>query len=67
MLAVKGAREDSQLALKVGSVLTATLYLGSVYGGVNGVRNHNVRQLERSIQSFRSELPASLFGEPVLP
>ncbi len=67
MLAVKGAREDSQLALKVGSVLTATLYLGSVYGGVNGVRNHNVRQLERSIQSFRSELPASLFGEPILP
>ena len=67
MLAVKGAREDSQLALNVGSVLTVTLYLGSAYGGMNAVRNHNVKQWERSIQSFRSELPASLFGEPILP
>jgi tetratricopeptide (TPR) repeat protein len=67
LLAVNGAREDSDVAVSVGSVLSVSLYVGSIYGGVNAVRKYNIKQWERSLTSYRGELPADLFAARILP
>lgn len=67
LMAVRGARDDSDAILSFGSVLTATLYLGSAYGGFSAVRNHNLERWQHALAQYRGAMPAGVFDDPILP
>jgi putative component of membrane protein insertase Oxa1/YidC/SpoIIIJ protein YidD/tetratricopeptide (TPR) repeat protein len=66
-IALRGAQEDSETALTLGTLLTAGFYLSNVYGGANAVAVHNAKRVENAMYSFQTELQSSTFDDHLLP
>ncbi len=67
LIAVHGADDDSSFALNFGTILSVTFYLGSIYGGANAIKAHNLKQVDSAMHSFREELQSTGFDDYVLP